>query len=71
VARAWWLMRTWQRGAFVLTQVIAMLVFFDLTRSSEILPRSVGFIILALAIVGILLVFSPKVLRVFAEAQRR
>jgi hypothetical protein len=71
VARAWWLMRTWQRGAFVLTQVIAMLVFFDLTRSSEIVPRSVGFIILALAIVGILLVFSPKVLRVFAEAQRR
>ena len=70
VARAWWLMRTWQRGAFILTQVIALLVFFDLTRSDESLPRNVGFVILALAVTGIVLVFTPKVLRVFAEAQR-
>ena len=70
VARAWWLMRTWQRGAFILTQVIALLVFFDLTRSEESLPRSVGFVILALAIAGIILVFTPKVLKVFAAAQR-
>ena len=70
VARAWWLMRTWQRGAFILTQVIALLVFFDLTRSDETLPRIVGFAILALAVAGIILVFTPKVLKVFAEAQR-
>lgn len=70
VARAWWRMRTWQRGAFILTQVIALLVFFDLTRAEEPLPRTVGFVILALAIAGILLVFTPKVMRVFAEAQR-
>ena len=63
-------MRTWQRGAFILTQVIALLVFFDLTRAEEPLPRTVGFVILALAIAGILLVFTPKVMRVFAEAQR-
>lgn len=71
VARAWWLMRTWQRGAFVLAQVIALLVFFDLTQSSESLPRTVGLVILLMAIAGIVLVFTPKVLRVFAEAQRR
>jgi hypothetical protein len=70
VARAWWLMRTWQRGAFILTQVIALLVFFDLAQSGETTPRIVGFVILALAVVGIVLVFTPKVLRVFAEAQR-
>lgn len=71
VARAWWLMRTWQRGAFILAQVIAVLVFFDLTQSSENLPRTVGLVILLMAIAGIVLVFTPKVLRVFAEAQRR
>jgi hypothetical protein len=70
VARAWWQMRTWQRGAFVLTQVIALLVFFDLTRSEESLPRIVGAVILALAIAGIILVFTPNVLRVFSQAQR-
>jgi hypothetical protein len=70
VARAWWQMRTWQRGAFVLTQVIALLVFFDLTRSEESLPRIVGGVILALAIAGIILVFTPNVLRVFSQAQR-
>jgi len=71
VARAWWLMRTWQRGAFILAQVIAVLVFFDLTQSSENLPRTVGLLIFLMAIAGIVLVFTPKVLRVFAEAQRR
>lgn len=71
VARAWWLMRTWQRGAFVLTQVIALLVFFDLARSDETAPRLVGIVILLLAVTGIILVFTPRVLRVFAEAQRR
>ena len=70
VARAWWQMRTWQRGAFILTQVIALLVFFDLTRSEESLPRTVGVVILLLAVAGIILVFTPKVLKVFAEAQR-
>ena len=70
VARAWWQMRTWQRGAFVLTQVIALLVFFDLTRSEESLPRIIGGVILALAIAGIILVFTPNVLRVFSQAQR-
>jgi hypothetical protein len=50
--------------------VIALLVFFDLTRAEETLPRTVGFVILLLAIAGILLVFTPKVLKVFAEAQR-
>ena len=71
VARAWWLMRTWQRGAFILAQVIAVLVFFDLTQSSENLPRTIGLVILLMAIAGIVLVFTPKELRVFAEAQRR
>lgn len=71
VARAWWQMRTWQRGAFVLTQVIALLVFFDLAKSVESLPRAVGLFILVLAVAGIVLVFTPGVLRVFREAQRR
>ena len=71
VARAWWLMRTWQRGAFVLTQAIALLVFFDLTRSDEGLTRIVGGAIMTLAIAGIVLVFTPNVLRVFSQAQRR
>jgi hypothetical protein len=71
VARAWWLMRTWQRGAFVLAQVIALLVFFDLARSDEMVPRLVGIAILLMAVTGIILVFTPRVLRVFAEAQRR
>ncbi len=71
VARAWWLMRTWQRGAFILAQVIAVLVFFDLTQSTENLPRTVGLLIFLMAIAGIVLVFTPRVLRVFAEAQRR
>jgi hypothetical protein len=71
VARAWWQMRTWQRGAFILTQVIALLVFFDLTRSEETVPRLVGIVILVTAACGIILVFTPRVLRVFAEAQQR
>lgn len=71
VARAWWLMRTWQRGAFILAQVIALLVFFDLARSNETTPRIVGIVILVMAVAGIILVFTPRVLRVFAEAQRR
>lgn len=71
VARAWWLMRTWQRGAFILAQVIALLVFFDLARSNETTPRIVGIVILVMAVAGIFLVFTPRVLRVFAEAQRR
>jgi hypothetical protein len=71
VARAWWLMRTWQRGAFVLAQVIALLVFFDLTQSSETLPRTAGLFVFLIAIAGIVLVFTPSVLRVFREAQRR
>lgn len=66
-ARGWLRRAGWVRGAFVLAQLIALVVGVPLIGASGSLERVTGIAVTALAGTGLLLVFSPPVVRMFAE----
>ena len=63
VARGWWLARRWARAPFLLAQVIAVLIGFDLAQGASSLERWAGIALALIALVGIFLVFTPAVTR--------
>lgn len=67
VARGWLTVAAWVRGPFVLAQLIALVVGVPLVRATEAVQQGVGVVITALAVVGLVLVFTPSVTRTFAE----
>lgn len=66
VARGWLTMAGWVRGPFVLAQLIALVVGVPLIGAAEVTQRGVGLAITAMAVVGLVLVFTPAVTRAFA-----
>ena len=63
VARGWWQCRRWARAPFVLAQLIALLLGYELAQSSDSIARILGIAGALLALLGIVLVFTPAVLR--------
>lgn len=67
VARGWVKIAGWVRGPFVLAQLIALVVGVPLIGAGESVQQAAGIAITALAIGGLVLVFTPTVTRAFAE----
>ena len=67
IAVGWWRQRRWARGPFVLTQLIAGFVGFELAGSAGQVEHWAGIVACVLAALGLVLVFSPPVIRFYAE----
>jgi len=67
IARGWWQQRRWARAPFVLAQLIAGFVGFDLAGAAGSVEHWAGVAICLLAAIGLVLVFSPPVIRVYSE----
>ncbi len=67
VARAWLRQGGWARGAFVLAQLIALVVGVPLLGTTGAAERIVGAVVSLSAVAGLVLVFSPPIVRLFAE----
>lgn len=67
VARGWLSVAGWVRGPFVLAQLIALVVGVPLIRATDVTQQAVGAIITVMALIGLVLVFTPGVTRSFAE----
>jgi Na+-driven multidrug efflux pump len=63
VARGWWRGRRWARAPFLLAQLIALVVGIPLAQSAGSIERWVGIALTLAAAVGLVLVFTPGVIR--------
>lgn len=63
VARGWWRLRRSARAPFLLAQVLAVLVGYELAQSQGSVERTVGIAMALVAVVGIVLCFLPPVTR--------
>ena len=63
VARGWWRLRRAARAPFLLAQVLAVLVGYELAQSEGPVERTVGIAMALVAVVGIVLCFLPPVTR--------
>lgn len=63
VAYAWFRARRWARAPFVTMQAIALIIGWPLASASGSVERTVGILLVIMAVVGIALAFSPKVTR--------
>lgn len=63
VARGWWLGRRWARSPFLVAQILAVLVGYELAQSDGAAEKSVGIAAAVLAAAGIALAFTPAASR--------
>ncbi len=61
VARGWWGSRRWARAPFLLAQVMAVLVGYQLAQAAGSASRIAGIGIALVAALGIVLAFAPRV----------
>jgi uncharacterized membrane protein len=62
IARGWWLMRRWARAPFILAQLMALVIGVPLAQA-EGAERFVGIFLALMALIGIVLAFTPTVTR--------
>ncbi len=67
VARGWWLARRWARAPFLLAQIIAILIGYELAQSTGTVERAVGVGVALVALLGLALSFAPSVSRAIDE----
>ena len=63
VARGWWQTRRWARSPFLVAQLLGVFVGWDLAQSAGSLEKAVGIALILVAVVGIVLIFTPPVAR--------
>jgi hypothetical protein len=63
VAWGWWRAQRWARSPFILAQIIFGLIGYELSQSEGSVERIVGYVAIALALVGLVLAFMPTVAR--------
>jgi hypothetical protein len=63
IARGWWTVRGWARAPFLLAQLIGVFVGYELGQSAGAIERYVGIGLCLLGALGIVLVFTPPVMR--------
>lgn len=69
VSWGWWRARSWARSPFLVAQIVLGLIGYDFSQSSEDAQRTIGQVIIVVAIVGIVLAFLPSVRRVLDEEE--
>lgn len=67
IAAGWWRARRWARGPFVFAQLIGGLIGVELAQSVGRVERTVGITAVVLALIGLVLAFSPAVTRGLRE----
>ena len=67
VGTGWIRVRRWSRAPFLLAQLIALVVGFPLASAVGGVERVAGAALVILAIIGIVLVFTPAVTRSFTD----
>ncbi len=67
VARGWMTGHRWPRAPFLLAQLIAVVVGYPLISAQGGVDRVVGFVTVGIAVAGIILIFTPTVIREFAN----
>jgi hypothetical protein len=67
VARGWWRSQRWARAPFVLAQIIVALVGYEVSQGEGSVERIVGYTAVAIALLGLVLSFTPTVSRAIGE----
>lgn len=67
VAVGWWRVRRWARAPFLMSQILAGLLGYELAQATGSLERYVGIALMAVGVIGIVLVFTPPVSRALAD----
>jgi hypothetical protein len=67
VARGWWGERHWARAPFLLAQVMAVLIGYQLAQSSATASRIAGIAMAVVAIIGIVIALTGPVTRAIEE----
>jgi hypothetical protein len=65
VSWGWWQVRRWARAPFLLAQLIALVVGIPLAQADGGVERWVGIVLSLMAVVGLVVVFTPAVTRRF------
>ncbi|MHB1165404.1 MAG: hypothetical protein ACYC90_06765 [Candidatus Nanopelagicales bacterium] len=63
IARGWWRAAAWARSPFVLAQLIVGLIGYELAQSTSVGIRWAGAAMALVAVLGLVLVFTPAVSR--------
>ena len=63
VGWGWWRCHRWARAPFILAQIIAGLIGYELSQATGSVERTVGYTCVVLAVVGLVLAFLPAVAR--------
>jgi uncharacterized membrane protein len=68
IGRGWWSTRRWARAPFLLAQLIALVIGVPLAQA-EGPERVVGIVLALMALIGIVLVFTPVVTRALEDEE--
>jgi uncharacterized membrane protein len=68
IGRGWWSTRRWARAPFLLAQLIALVIGVPLAQA-EGPERLVGIVLALMALIGIVLVFTPVVTRALEDEE--
>ena len=67
VGLGWWRTRRWARAPFVLAQVIAALLGYELAQATGSVERAVGVVAMVIAALGLVLSFAPATGRAIGD----
>lgn len=67
IGEAWRRGRFWQRGAFMLGQIFAVVIGYEFIGPDGGLAWVTGMLLMLLGVIGLVLVFTPSVLRHFSQ----
>lgn len=62
-ARGWWGIKRWARAPFVLAQLLVLVVAVPLMSAAGAVERSVAYVAVAMAVVGLIVTFLPSTTR--------
>lgn len=63
IAKGWWTVQRWARAPFLLAQLLGVFIGYELAQSAGSVEHYAGIALCLLAALGIVLVFTPSVLR--------
>lgn len=67
VSSGWWKAQRWARAPFILSQIIGVLIGYELAQSAGSAERYAGIAIALIALVGLILSFAPGVSRAIGD----
>jgi uncharacterized membrane protein len=65
IGKGWWAAQRWARAPFLLAQLIGVFIGYELAQSAGPVERFAGIGLCLLAALGIVLAFTPAVIRTF------